>query len=66
MGGLALGFRELALNKGVASEQTPWGMRASGMTSSDNSQAQIQCFELAHTNIYPINELMELMKRPVL
>lgn len=33
--------------------------RTGELTSSDNSQAQIQCFELAHSNIHPINELME-------
>ena len=38
----------------------------SGLTSSDTSQAQIQGFELAHPNIYPINELLECMKGLVL
>ena len=32
------------------------------MTSSDTSQAQIQGFELAHPNIYPIYELVESIK----
>ena len=36
------------------------------LTSSDTSQAQIQGFELAHPNIYPINELLECMKGLVL
>ena len=36
------------------------------LTSSDTSQAQIQGFELAHPNIYPINELLECMKVLVL
>ena len=47
----------------------PWGQesrRASRLTSSDTSQAQIQGFELAHPNIYPINELLECMKGLVL
>jgi hypothetical protein len=30
-----------------------------------NSQAQIQDFELAHLNIYLINELLEHMSKPV-
>jgi hypothetical protein len=32
---------------------------------SDASQAQIQGFELAHPNIYPIDELLEGVKGPV-
>ena len=36
--------------------------RNSGLTSSDTSQAQIQDFELAHSNIYPIDELLECEK----
>jgi hypothetical protein len=32
------------------------------MSSSDTSQAQIQVFELAHPNIYPISELLECRK----
>ena len=32
------------------------------MTSSATTQAQIQGFELAHPNIYPICELLEHMK----
>lgn len=38
------------------------GGTASGMASSDTSQAQIQGFKLAHPNIYPIEELLEFMK----
>ena len=38
----------------------------SRLTSSDTSQAQIQGFELAHPNIYPIDELLKYMKGPVL
>ena len=38
----------------------------SRLTSSDTSQAQIQGFELAHPNIYPIKELLKCMKRLVL
>jgi hypothetical protein len=38
--------------------------RVSGLTSSATAQAQTQGFELAHPNIYPINELMECMKEP--
>jgi hypothetical protein len=30
------------------------------------SQAQIQSFELAHPNIYPISELLKHVKDPVL
>lgn len=37
-------------------------MRAGGLTRSDTSQAQIQGFELAHSNIYPISELLECTK----
>ena len=41
-------------------------MRVGGLTSSDTSQAQIQGFELAHPNIYPMDELPECIKRLVL
>ena len=34
------------------------------LTSSDDYQAQIQGFELAHSNIYPIDELPECMNGP--
>ena len=40
--------------------------KASRLTSSDTSQAQIQGFELAHPNIYPIDELLEHMNGLVL
>lgn len=36
------------------------------LISSNSPQAQIQGFELAQPNIYPINELLEFMKGPVL
>ena len=36
------------------------------MTSLANTQVQIQGFELAHPNIYPTYELLELVKGPVL
>jgi hypothetical protein len=35
------------------------------VTSSNTSQAQIQGFELAHSNIYPIYEFLEHMKGSV-
>ena len=31
-----------------------------GLTNSATTQAQVQCFELAHPNIYPIYELLKL------
>jgi hypothetical protein len=31
-------------------------------TSSDTSQVEIQSFDLAHTNIYPINKLKKCAK----
>ena len=40
--------------------------KASRLTSSDTSQPQIQAFELAHPNIYPIYELLEFIKELVL
>jgi len=40
--------------------------KAGRVTSSDTSQAQIRDFELACPNIYPIDELLECVKRPVL
>ena len=40
-----------------------WAGKASGLTSSDTSQGQIQGFELAHPNIYPINELLEYINK---
>ena len=36
------------------------------MTNSATTQVQIQGFELAHPNIYPTYELLELVKGPVL
>jgi hypothetical protein len=36
------------------------------MTSSTTTQAPIQGFELTHPNIYPIYELLESVKDPVL
>ena len=50
-------------------ESSPWwcGCRRAGrLTNSATTQAQIQGFELAHPNIYPIYELLECMKGPVL
>ena len=43
-----------------------WVGRAVGLSSSALSQAQIQGFELAHPNIYPIYDLLEHVKGPVL
>ena len=45
-----------------------WGgcWRAGGLTNSATIQAQIQGSELAHPNIYPIIELLEHVKEPVL
>ena len=40
--------------------------RTRGLSSSDTSLAQIVGFELAHPSIYPIYELLECMKKPVL
>lgn len=40
--------------------------KACELTSSDASQAQMQGFQLAHPNIYPINERLECMKGLVL
>lgn len=41
-------------------------MRAGRPASSDTSQAQVQGFELTHPSIYPIGELLECTKHPVL
>jgi hypothetical protein len=41
-------------------------MRASGLTNSATSQTQIQSLELAQPTIYPIYELLEYVKEPVL
>ena len=43
-----------------------WYRRAVGLTSSNTSQAQIWGFELAHSNIYSIYELLALVKGRVL
>jgi hypothetical protein len=64
-----LGSRvELALVARVAGELSHRheSKRASGLTSSDTSQAQIQDFELVYPNIYSIDELLDCMKGPVL
>jgi hypothetical protein len=37
-------------------------MRARGLTISDASQAQFQSSELAHSNIYPVSEMLVCMK----
>ena len=40
-----------------------WGCRSAGrLTNSATTQAQIQDFELAHPNIYPMYDLPECMK----
>jgi hypothetical protein len=41
-------------------------MRTGKLTSSNTSQAQMQVFQLAHPNIYPINGLLGCMEEPVL
>lgn len=64
-----MGIRvELALIVGVAGEppQGQESRRASCLTSLHTSQTQIQKFELVHPNIYPFDELLELMKGLVL
>ena len=40
--------------------------KAGRLTNSDTTQAQIQGFELTHSNIYPIYEQLEHVKGPVL
>ena len=40
--------------------------RVGRLTGLDTTQAQVQNFELAHPNIYPIYELLKHMKEPVL
>ena len=37
-------------------------MRARGLTISDASQAQFQSSEWAHSNIYPVSEMLVCMK----
>ena len=44
-------------------EPTDW---ESWQANSDTTQAQIQSFDLAYANIYPIDELLECMKGLVL
>ena len=39
-------------------------VRAGGMTNSATTKAQIQNYKMAYTDIYPIYELLEWMKRP--
>ena len=54
---------------GTVLESSPWWCsyeRAATLTSSDTNQAQIQGSGMAQPNIYPINELLEYMKGPVL
>lgn len=36
--------------------------RRGRLTSSDTSEVQIQGFELAHSHIYPMHELLKCMK----
>ena len=53
----------------VLEESLPWWYgcrRTSGVASSATTQAQMQGFELAHPNIYPIYEPLERVKEPVL
>ncbi|ERE74806.1 small conductance calcium-activated potassium channel protein 2 [Cricetulus griseus] len=40
----------------------PGGVGEGGLTNSTITQAQLQGFELAHPNIYPAFELLELAK----
>lgn len=37
-----------------------------GLTNSFTTQAQIQGFKLTHPNIYPILEILEHVKQPIL
>lgn len=61
---------ELALPlDGAASESLPWWYRcrkAGGLLNSAMTQAQIQGLELVQPNIYPMYELLENLKGPVL
>ena len=43
-----------------------WQQVSSGTTNSATSQTQIHGFELIHPNIYPIHDLLEHVKEPVL
>lgn len=58
----------MSLVLGVVGEQAPEHDigRASDLTSSDTSQAEIQDFKWAYHNIYTIYELLECMKGPIL
>ena len=65
-GELAVALGELI---GEELESLPWWCgfgRAGWLTNSATIQAQNQGFELPHPNIYPIYELPELMKEPVM
>ena len=65
-GELAVALGELI---GEELESLPWWCgfgRAGWPTNSATIQAQNQGFELPHPNIYPIYELPEFMKEPVL
>jgi hypothetical protein len=66
-GELALPLPAAALGELAGSVLESWSWwwefrRAGGLTNSATTQAQIQGFELADPNIYPIYELLELMK----
>ena len=53
----------------VVLEISPWCCvyrRAGRLTNSATTQGQIQGFELVHPNIYPIYELLEVVKVPFL
>jgi hypothetical protein len=54
--------------QGLLHSQLVWCecQRSSGAIIPDPSQEQIQSFELAYPNIYPIVELLEWMKEPAL
>ena len=54
-------LREVAGDQALGHESRDAG----GLTSSDTSRAQIQGFELAHPKIYPSDELLECMRKPV-
>lgn len=66
---LCLGSRvEPALIAGFASElvHKVGERKTHGLTSSYTSQSQIQGFELAHSNVSSIDDLLECMKGQVL
>ena len=60
-------MRELTLMAWAWESWPQWRgcRRSGGLTNSDISQAQIQVFDLAHSNICPIYELPEFMKGSV-